>query len=212
MARTIHGVLNSGVNVTHGARGRSRGERPLFISDNSYPQKSALGWLDGTLLAAQAKAGVQPWHSVDQAQNGANHDYVFNHTSGPDEYRGAKADLLFATGPLDWDGAVNLWQYLDYAVHHGGVLDFKGEPRKTEDTVNKIIAASGIPSELGWSFYTNLDRIARESGNSSLLNPKLTEIQSPKPEPTSVITSNFWPLVGVALVGLAITAYIAHET
>jgi len=192
-------------------RPRSSNERGRFISD-PYPEKTSLAPLDNAGLELQALGGIEPWSAIHKAMNGANHDYIYNHTEGSDTYKGAKADLLFATGPLNWDGAINLWQYLDYAVHNGGTVNFAYDPLKTEATINKIITATGTPSEIVWSFYHNLDRIARESGNASLMQPDLTQLQTDKPESNIISTQGLWLMIGAGLLGLGLVAYILHES
>lgn len=180
------------------------------ISEPPESDKTSLGLLTIAELELQALGGVQPWASVKRAQQGANHDYVFNHTEGSDTYRGMKADLMQGTGPLDFDGAVNLYQFMDYAVRHGGTVDFNYHATETVATINKIITETGVPSDLVWSFFHNLDRVARESGNPTIMNPNLTKMQSAKPdEAFGDLPWGWW--IGGGLVALGLIAYIVHK-
>jgi hypothetical protein len=157
---------------------------------------------------AASLVGVEPWYTIRRAANGANHDYIFNHTSGPDFIRGLNADLGIWKGGknelLSWDGAVNLWEVLDYALKHGGTVDIEHEPTKAGVTIQDVIDKTGALPEHVYNFIANFRRMAREQGSVNLVDPKIK-----KTEPGSDMMKILWT-VGI-VTGLGFTAYMVHK-
>lgn len=184
---------NRRANVSAAARS------PVFVSD-------APGIISREWSLAQSALGVQPWYGIRLAANGANHDYIYNHTAGPDWLRGLNADLgIYNAGPdelLSWDGAIQIFEYLNYAVHNGHEIDWKGDPIGTNDTINDIISKTGLLPEHVWNFTHNLDRILREQGLSSVLRPSLEKIEK------QVDNSMMLLYVALAIGGLVALRYV----
>lgn len=157
---------------------------------------------------AASFVGVEPWYTIRRAANGANHDYIFNHTSGPDFLRGLNADLgIWNGGPnelLTFDGAVNLWEVLDYELKNGGTIDVTHEPAKAGQTIQNIIEKTGALPEHVYNFIANFRRMATEQGSVNLVNPAIK-----KTEPSSDMNRILWT-VGI-VSGLGFTAYMVHK-
>lgn len=167
--------------------------------------------LDREALLAQSFLGVSPWYEIRQAANGANHDWIYNHTPGPDWVKGAAADAGLYTGDLlDWNGALTLWQIAAHYAEQGRELNFKSAPAATASLINDIVNATGIDKDRVWNFYTNLDHVFRQTGGADFLRPSLSQDEKELPSFTSSL-EKILLIGGAAVAGFFLLEHYGNE-
>jgi len=164
-------------------------------------------FLNRELLMVESLAGVEPWYSLRIAGNGADHDYIYNHTPGPDWLKGLNADAgFYNAGPtelLGWNGVLTIWQLYEPLAKAGKEFDPNRYPVSTDAMMNGLIADTGISSENVWDFFTNLDRIMTGNGSVDFLRPHLKKKEED--------LNPFGEIAAWVLAGLGVFLFIDHQ-
>lgn len=160
-------------------------------------------------LWIEALAGGEPWATIKAAMMYADYDYGWNHPGALGQQATALYDQTYHT-PLDWNGALQLYQIYQGMAQKGRELDFQHDAAGSESIVNDIIAMAGTESEITWLFMQHLYWTAEQRGQFAIVKPK-TFATKAAPLPESDLEKLGKQILLWGAVGLGIFLFAQHE-
>lgn len=161
-----------------------RSLRRVQLTDDTTTTDPMLGQIDILKVREEQLFGVSPWWDIHTAMADIDYNYGWN-TGGTGVIGTDTAARQLSAiyhekneDPLDFGGAINIYQAYYKMAMRGREIDFNKDPTGANTIMNDLLAITGTDHSLTWQFMQQLAERANEAGHWYVMKPKTYKAQA----------------------------------